>query len=345
MSDKVKYSHLCAAIAKGDIRSVYFFHGGESYLIEDLINKIKTVVVDENIKDFNFDHFYGDEADPAQIINTASSFPMMTDKRLVLIEDVQRLSQKGKDMIASYVQSPSDFCVLICTSGKADMRQKFYSTLNKNSVVYEARPLYENHAEAWLQRFFSERKISVTPGFIASLIEKNGTDLWSLHNEAEKIITYSWGKERLDKEDALVLGGDSRTFTIWNLTDSVGRKDRGQAQRILANLLENGQSAAGLIIQLQKRMFLLLRIQLYRRANPGGNIATAFHLTGFFARIYLEQAEHFKIPELRRIIRVLLEADLMLKSGFLQPQLLLTVLIHELTAGLRPKNELGVFLV
>ena len=269
------------------------------------------------------------------IVTMASSFPMMADKRIIVVKSVQRQSSTDKKRLLSYIESPLESTILVLTAGKVDRRQNFYSTLTKKSQWVECKPLYENQAVEWIKRTFKAKGITISHEAAVVFVQQVGTSLWGLYNESEKLITSVWGKTTIGIDDVLKVIGSSRKYNPWELTDAVGKKDLDNAMRILKHLMEEGQSAVGLIINISSRIYLMLKIRaMLEKGISKQEISKVMHFRPFFARIYFEQVDRFQSDELRKAIKTLLFADHAIKTGFLKPQIAMTVSLYQIIHGI-----------
>jgi len=85
------YSEFKSHLEKKQLSSSYLFVGPEDFLIDDCLKRIVEQVVDPGTKDFNFDVFYGNEVDGGKILDTVNAYPMLSDSRLVVVKDFQKL--------------------------------------------------------------------------------------------------------------------------------------------------------------------------------------------------------------------------------------------------------------
>jgi len=319
-------------IKDNKIDPVYFFYGDEDYLIDNLIKSIKEKVVDEKTKDFNYDFLYADEVDGNDILNLITSLPMMTDYRLVIIKSVQKLSISDKRILEKYLDSPVLSTVLVLTANRVDRRKKFYSKLVKKSTWVECKSIYEDTAVSWIIKRFRKQNIKIPKSAAAIIVQLVGTSLRSLDNEIKKIITYTEEKELVDEETVYQIVGFYRDFNVWNLNDAVGDKDYISAYKILHYFMEEGVSPAFLLMELTGRVILLMKIRIM--LDKGMNkysINKVMHMKNFFLNLYIKQAKNFSLSELKLSLQALQFADQSLKTGYIKPKMVLTLIIHDLT--------------
>jgi DNA polymerase-3 subunit delta len=311
------YQSLWQEVNAGKLASVYFLFGEKG--------------TEPETRDFNCDILWGEQADGETVVGLASSFPMMTDRRVVVLKSVQKLSPSDKKRVLEYVQSPLESTCLVLIAGKVDLRQSFYGSLTKHSRWVDCKTLYENQAVEWVKKQLHEKKVTISHDGATLLVQQVGNSLWSLYNEIEKLFTFSWGKKNLGMEEVASVVGFSRKFNTWELTDAVGRRDLKDALSVLKRLLDGGQSAVGIIVELSRRIFLLMRI---RAMIDGGlsrdEVSRTLNLRPYFKKLYMNQVQRFTSEELELAIKILLQADLYLKTGYLQPYMALTLTIHDL---------------
>lgn len=318
-------------IQQDKLYPVYFFFGEEVYLIEDLVRSIIEKGVDPSTKDFNFDVLQGEETDGSTVVSLASSFPMMAERRIVVVKSVQRLSTSDKKRVLEYAKNPSDSTILILTAGKVDRRQSFYAGLTKVSQWVECKVLYENQALDWLKGYIKRNGLGISHEAATMLVQQVGSSLWNLRNEADKLITYAWGEKQFDINHVAAVVGFSRQYNAWEFSDAVGRKDLKTSLVLMQNLLEAGQSPTGLIITLCRRILLLLQMRLMLDRGLSQNaVNQALGLRPFFARLYAEQVKKYSLQELELGLKLLRMADIKFKTGYWAPELGLSVVLYTL---------------
>ena len=98
-------------IENRSFQPVYFLHGEEPYFI-DLISDalIKNVLSDQE-KGFNQSILYGKNTDLLALLNEIKSFPMGSEKRLVVLKEAQDF-KKIEDLCA-YFETPNPTTVFV----------------------------------------------------------------------------------------------------------------------------------------------------------------------------------------------------------------------------------------
>ncbi len=77
----------------GPSRSVWVLHGEEEFLRSELLAAAPEIFVpDEATRSFNCDILYGAETSLDQVLTIARSYPMMAERRLVIVRDAERMA-------------------------------------------------------------------------------------------------------------------------------------------------------------------------------------------------------------------------------------------------------------
>ena len=321
-------------LSDGQPPAVTFLFGEETFLIEKAVHAFIDQTTDPETRDFNCDILHGESCEGDTIIQIASSFPMISERRIVVVRALQKCTSSDRKKIMEYIESPLESTILVLTAGKIDRRQRFYSSLIGQSCSVECKPLYEKQAISWVVRTLQDKGVALTQEGAMILVQQTGTGLWALSNEIEKLRTFAWGKQSLDLEDVVQVVGFSRKFNNWEFTDAVCRREFRSAMIILHHLLDEGQSPVGLIMDLARRFFILMRIHALMRLNrKETDVCKALGLRTFLARIYIEQARRFSIDEVNHALISLTTADRSIKTGRMETPLVMTLLVRSIIHG------------
>ena len=171
------------------------------------------------------------------------------------------------------------------------------------------------------------------------MVQQVGTSLGIITQELEKLQVFAWGQKSITFNEAAAVVGSSREFNTWELTDAVARKDIENALGLMKRLIHTGQSPIGLIMDISRRILLLMRL---RAVLDGGvseqESARVLKFRPFFAKIYLQQVRNFTRTELEAILQILLKADRLIKTGLMKPDLVLHLLVYDLTRGQKDRH-------
>ena len=87
----ITYDDILRDLKAKKVAPVYYLMGDEDYFIDKLSDAIVEAVLTEDEKDFNLDILYGAEAEMDKVIELAHAYPMMAEKRVVLVREAQAM--------------------------------------------------------------------------------------------------------------------------------------------------------------------------------------------------------------------------------------------------------------
>jgi len=123
----VTYPQLLSNLKKGRIEPFYIIQTSDNYLIREAIKGIKGVFLKEKEDIFNYHIFSGKETNSAAILNTVRTLPFSSERRLVIVEEVEKLKISEREKLFSYLANPVPFTTLFLFikggAGKQDKKK------------------------------------------------------------------------------------------------------------------------------------------------------------------------------------------------------------------------------
>ncbi len=334
-----EFNTLFQEIRSGRIRPVYFLFGEETWFIDSLIRELREKIVRPETRDFNYDLLQAEETDGDTAVNIAASFPLMAERRLLVVKSVQKFPPSDKKRILAYAAAPLDSTCLVLTAADADRRQSFYGELSKTAASAECKPLYEDRAAEWVERAVRARGGQISREAAVLLVEQVGVSLWVLSGEIEKLMTYAGLKTALGVAEVEAAAGFSRKYNNWDFADAAGSRELDRALVIMQRLIQEKSSATGLIIELSRRVVQLMRFRtLMDSGGTAHTIGASLKLKPFFVNLYINQARNYTLQELKAANRSLLGADVSIKTGGLDPETALTLAVYDLIRGTKNRR-------
>ncbi|MFV0469143.1 MAG: DNA polymerase III subunit delta [Dysgonomonas sp.] len=240
---------------KSDIQNrkfspVYLLMGEEPYYIDELTDLLLNTAIPEEERDFNQTILYGMETDVPSIITLSRSFPMMSDFQLVIVKEAQGL--KKIEDLDIYAKNPlqSTILVLNLKGSTLDKRKKLYAEIEKRGVVFESKKIPEYKIPAFIQSYFTLRKIGIDQKSAQMLTDFIGNDLSRLVNELNKLLLSLPTNEKRITDDLIERNiGISKDFNNFELLKAVIEKNTFKANQI-ADYFEKNPKNNPLIVTL-----------------------------------------------------------------------------------------------
>lgn len=239
------YMSIVRDVQAGKFAPVYLLMGEEDYYIDKVGNYIVDQALKAEERDFNFDLLYGADTRANDIINIARQYPMMADRRVVMVREFQSL--QDKDTLVAYVRNPNPSTVLVLCHkhGKLDGRRSLGSEIKKHGVVFESKKLYDNELPGFVADYLSRKGVAMEPAAVQMLCDHVGSDLTRLAAEIEKLLmAMPKGQTRVGAKLVEELTGMSKDFNNFELQNALGLRDSYKANQIVKYFDSNPRSFA-----------------------------------------------------------------------------------------------------
>jgi DNA polymerase-3 subunit delta len=301
-----------AELKKKNFKPVYFFSGEEDFLIEETVKLLIQEALDEAAKSFNYDVFHGSEVDVRRVIAIASSYPMMTERRVIVLREVEKLLDK--ELLLTYLEHPSSTTCFVVIAVKPDFRQTFYKKLKEKSFAVESTPMKEDVIPGWIVKRLKryEKKISLEAA--ETILALVGTSLREIQNEIEKLLMFVGDKQTIELDDVRSVVGVSRQYNVFELQNAIAHKDLKRALDIMEHMLEAGQYPVATVAYLTGffRKVWLLREIMSKRMNDY-QLARELRVSSRFIGEYKTAVAKYSAENIEKCFKALLEADEQLK--------------------------------
>jgi len=297
-------------------RPIYFLMGEEPFFIDRITEHIAANVLTEEEKTFNQMILYGKDTDIPTVINTARRFPMMASRQVVIVREAQNLD-RIEDLI-HYVENPLDSTLLVINYKykKLDKRKKLFKALEKNSILFESRRLYDDKIPPWINSYLRSRGKKIEPKAAVILTEYLGNDLGKIANELEKlIIVLKAEQDTVTSADIERNIGISKDYNNFELNNALAQRNVLKANRIVQYFGAN-QKNHPLTLTITSIYFFFSRVLRYHFLpdKSSRNVASKLKIEPFFIREYETAARNYTTAKTVRVISLLREYDLKSKG-------------------------------
>jgi DNA polymerase III subunit delta len=260
-------------LAQGKPDPVYLIVGDDEAEMSRLAADISALVEDE-LRAFNLERLYASERSvtPAAIVESAQTFPMLGDRRVVLVLRAERIlkpKRRGKeieeetaseedepagdvDVLEAYLKSPEPRTTLVFVAADVDRTRRLYKTLQKQATVVECWGLrgakdgkpdlrqVARTAEALVRQAAADAGQQIDAAAARLLAERAGTDIATLRGDVERLLLYAAGKSKIDLKDVQEVVSAETAQDDWAVTTAIQRGDTAEALRQLGLALESG---------------------------------------------------------------------------------------------------------
>lgn len=325
----MKYREFITALEGGRITSAYLFEGEEDYLKKEALTRLKKEIILPDYEDFNYERFSAESSSVSQIVESLSTLPLKGKWRMVVVEEVDKLSEKNQKIVAEYLANPVKTTCLVCIGGKIDKRKKLYKDFLKKGKIVSFYSLYDEEIVDWVKKRVEEENKRISPPALFSIKERVGSNRRDLDNAMEKLFLYIHPRKVIEKEDVEEVLGEGAGGGVFDLTKAIREKNLVGAMSILAKLLERGEIPLRIHSLITREMRILLRIKEREGRISSQEACTIIfgprkYYSPFYTRIasdYIRAVRKFDFSDLITSYQYLVETEASIKTGREEPDL------------------------
>lgn len=306
------------------LKPLYMLHGEEPFFIDEVSNYIEHQLLSVAERGFNQTVFYGKDTDVMSVLNAAKRYPMMADYQIVLVKEAQDMkwgsdddNKKHINPLLAYLENPLKSTILVfCYKyGKFDKRKKTYKAIDKNGLIFESSPLYDNKIPAFVETFVGTKNYKIQPQASVLLAEYLGNDLSKIANELEKLMLNVAAGQEITTQHIQDNIGISKEYNVFELQSALSRRDVVKANQIINYFEANPKSNPFVVVlgNLNNYFTKVLRYQYVADKSPQ-NVAKELGVNPFFVKDYEQAGRAFNFSKTMQIVGLLREYDLKSKG-------------------------------
>jgi DNA polymerase-3 subunit delta len=315
-------------LRRNGLRPVYLILGPEQYQCNRALNLLRSKAVAPDSGAFDYSEFTGGDTSIDEIVESANTFPMLSERRVVLVRDVEKLKDPEQEALIDCLRSLSPRSMIILSAAELDHRKKFFKTLREKSCVAELPKLKGVALERWAEAFINRQGYRISPAAIRKILDLAGSDLQTLASELEKLFLYAGSEKSVSDEAIENLIRSSRQHGIFELIGAVGQRNRSKALQSLANLLGTGEHPLVIVAMMARHCRqILIAKELLLQGMKASEIARAAQIPAFILDQFLRQVRAADSFEVQEMYLRLADVDRKLKSSSGDGRLLLEGLI------------------
>lgn len=288
------------------------------------MRRLRDRVVRDSGTDLNVDIFDASEESAPAVVQAASTLPFGAGVRLVLVTNVGSWHKAEKDIIINYLAIPSETACLALVGGGVRKNENLTKAVAEVGQVLSYDAPRPSNLPGWVQDQAAERLLKLGPAEARRLVTLAGTDQRAILSELDKIAVYR-GKGKIEMDDIEHLCWVSPEVRIWDLTDSLGARDRAGAFQHLEELFADHAAPASVFYSIAKHFKKLCQIVIAKeRGEDPMGAAADLGLKPFPARKLADQSRNFSGEGLRAAVEILADLDADMKGrSSLRPDLAL----------------------
>ncbi len=336
------YKTFGADLKTDNFAPVLFMYGIEQYLVDWAATSLVKKYINSGAQSFDFTKIDEENARIEEIIASCETFPMFSEKRIVWLrnhallktQNAKGFSDMDREALLNYVKNPSEQTIFIISTDADGSKNDFFKELAGKCKVYDFDRLDRVQLAAFAEKRFKNSRLRIKRDILRYLIDETGyfnkdSDyrIFSLENDIKKIIAHSDGIEVRPEDISAALNADMDTY-VFDFLDAASNKKKDAAFSIMHNMLSSGRAVSEINAILINQFELLLEVKEFMDdAMTFAEIVKTTKAHEFRIRKAMQTAGRFTRSKLREILSQLYEVDRNIKTGILEPNLALELLV------------------
>ncbi len=328
---------------------LYILSGADDFSLGQSLEEIKRSLGDQAALATNTTTLESQQVTVDQLRTVCESAPFLAERRLVIIKGLlERFEPKGRpshqtkakkvskqrdghETLGAYISTIPDSTVLILIESGIKGNNPLFKMLSGKAVV-KSFPLFKPaELRQWIEKRVAEQGGSISTQAVTLLMRLVGSNLWIMTSEIDKLVLFASGR-RIEEEDVKAVVSYAQQVNIFAMVDAIVEFKAGVAEKLMQQLLQRGATTAYLLVMLSRQIRMIVRArELRSQRKSEAEIRNRLGVTSeYVVRKTLEQANRYSLPRLKQVYGQLLEADLSIKTGKYEGELVLNILVAEL---------------
>ncbi len=317
------YNAAERSIKSEGLKPVYLLAGrrlwADSYFRDRFIDKVKRALARDGNAEFTSEIFHASSDKAENIINSLSTANLFTDRKLIVIHDVQALNEQGIKSLSLYSKSPNLENCVILVSMNFDARKKWYSALKENLKSVKIETPFANQIPRWITLFADNRGKKISRDAAELIADYSGDTLQMLDMEMEKLSIFVGEKEWIEENDVKEAIGYSRQLSPFDLEKYFSNKDLNWTLSAIDNMLERGERPTTISITIFN---FIMNTLTY--IESGSDSASKWSPREQNKK---DAARNWKPSELRNALNLVKESDFKIKQTKIPHRVIFTDLV------------------
>jgi DNA polymerase III subunit delta len=299
-----------------DHKPVYLIYGTEELKLEQALVRLKNSVGQSADLDFNMDTFDGDSADADDIVAASNTLPFASERRLVIVRNVDKMNKEGLETLAAYSADPSPTTVLVLVAVKFAKNTRLFKAVDKLGGTHEYAAPRKSEYPKEVGALFEARGKRISRDAAELLVSSVGFDLRRLSAEVDKASAFVGDRQEVTLTDIEHVAATTAPTSVFEFVDAVADRDCRRALRLMSHLIGEGESVLGLNALVLRRLRDLIAVgSLEARGVPMAGIARELGRQEWQIKRMPRQAREFRSGELVDLLRAAAESEAQMKTS------------------------------
>lgn len=288
-----------------EYKSAYLIFGEQDLLLESALEQLKRALGEVADLDFNMETFDGESADVDMVVSACNTLPFASERRLVIVRGVEKMSKDATDRLVAYLADPAPTTILALVAKKIAKNTRLYKAVEKLGGLIAREAPKPSEYPRRVQEMFARKGKRVSLEGAELLVNSVGRDLRRLDVEVDKAVAFAGDRTELTETDIREVTATTARAKAYELGGAIAERNCAQALALVNRLLGDGESVYALhaIALRQVRDLIVARAVLDRGDGSTYEIARAVGRPDWQVKNLGRQARGFDADELVDALR------------------------------------------
>lgn len=313
---------------------LYFIYGDDVYNIACAKDALIKQIVENRSNSFDYSEIDGQNFDIYKLGLSLEQYPINAIRKCVLIKnlDVDLLSSNELEELYSILSDIPEYCSLIVcqTTIKIDNKssskwKKTVSLMEKIGVVLKIDTQIKTSIEKETVKLANKRNKVLSFKNASLICNLCGNDLLKIKNEIDKVCAFEENEEISKDSIERVVTGNFET-NVFEMCKMLTAGRYCETFKILHSLFFQKEEPIAILSVISSVYVDMYRVKVAVQSGlPGSYIADVFDYKRkeFKIKIAEKNIVNISMDSLKKIIEILVQVDLKLKSSRVNPQIIL----------------------
>ncbi len=316
------FERLKADIKAGVPAKAYILAGQETYLKDHYLGRLRSLILDGPMEDFNCKYIDGSDFDLNGFADAIDTPPSFAERTFVEVRDYQ-IFDIDKDDTEEFISIISDLPEWVCLvfvydaiEYRRDGRRTGLAKAVKDNIVTVTIDEQErSDLIRWITSHFRAHGKNISRGDCDYLLFICGSLMSGLNSEIEKIASWCSG-DTVTRADIDAVAIPVLEAAVFDLTDALCERRFAKAADVLSDLITMQNEPLPILGAIGTNFRRMFAVNVLDRNGAGmEELMSAVKTTSeYYARKLLEFSNRFGIRRLAKGIELCAQADLDLKG-------------------------------
>jgi DNA polymerase-3 subunit delta len=324
---------------------VYVFHGDDEFAISESIAELKSRLGDPSTVELNLTTLDGRSFSIEEFETAGKSIPFLAERRLTVLNHplaYMQVESNRKKVLTFLEDLPEESAVVLAEyrpllsprdkrQGKTHWLEEWGNAMGAKVYIREFSRVRGTQLTGWILNRTKQAGGDFEPKAAVLLASLVGEDVRLADQEITKLLTYVNFERPVVEADVMELTAVLPEGDIFEFVDALGNRDRKKAVRVFHRLLTDQDQLRIFNMVVRQFRLLLLSREILDQYGGEAEITRRLKIHPYVSRKIASQARHFSQPQLDRIYHRLLDIDSGLKTGKMNVDLSVDLLIADIT--------------